>query len=279
MSLKKRLLNTLISRDVRALAERMEFGTGESGYDPWGFHLDEAMLGLSLSKWLYERYFKVQCSGIENVPASGRCLIVANHSGQVFPIDAMMTSTAVALREQHPRAVRAMVERFFPTTPYLGDFVFRMGMTLGDPVNCSRLLQHEEAIIVFPEGERGFIKNPDQKYQLQRMGNGFIRMAVENDTPIIPVGIVGCEELTLNFGREETLARKFGLPALPLSPPLALPTRIYLNFGEPLRYPKADYSNSEYDDMVLNVRERLEQLIAKGLSERTAIYHSPLSAE
>lgn len=267
-----RRLSNLVPRDIRELADKMEFATGPSGYDPWGFHLEEALIGITVCRWLYKHYFRVTAHGLEHVPAKGRCLLIANHGGQVFPVDAMMISTAIALRPEAPRAIRAMAERFFPTTPYLGDLIFRFGMTLGDPVNCRRLLQRDEAILVFPEGERGFIKNPDQKYKLQRMGNGFVRMAVETGTPIIPIGVVGCEELTPNFGRETRLARKLGLPALPLSPPIALPARIYLNFGAATTFAPGNYSEREYDDMVTEVREKLAALIATGLSERKSIY-------
>lgn len=265
-------LQRFVPQELKVLAQQTTFATGPSGYDPWGFHLDEALLGLAASKWLYTHYFRVQTQGIENVPASGRCLIIANHSGQVYPIDAMMTATSLALRANSPRSIRAMVERFFPTTPYLGDLVFRMGMTLGDPINCRRLLRREEAILVFPEGERGFIKKPSQKYKLQRMGNGFVRMAIENNTPIIPLGIVGCEEITPNFGREETLAKKLGLPAIPLSPPIALPAKIRLHFGAPITFPDGSYSEQEYDQMVNEVRTQIEHLIHEGLQKRGSIF-------
>ena len=269
---KQSRLSRWIPKDIRALGERMQFNTSPSGYDAWGFHEEEALLSLAVSRWLYENYFRVQCHGAEHVPHSGRCLIIANHSGQVFPVDAMMIATAVALRDEAPRAIRAMAERFFPKTPFLGDFIFRAGMTLGDPINCERLLNREEAILVFPEGERGFIKSPDQKYQLQRMGNGFVRLAIETGTPIIPVGVVGCEELTPNFGRDTWLAPKLGLPALPLSPPIALPARVHLNFGAPIVFEDGNYSDGEYDAMVRAVRHEIEQLIAKGLQQRTSIY-------
>ncbi|MGM0564014.1 MAG: lysophospholipid acyltransferase family protein [Pseudomonadota bacterium] len=268
----KDTLRRWIPRDILELGDRLHFNTGPSGYDAWGLHRDDALMALTVSRWLYRHYFRVQCHGIDQIPDSGRCLIIANHSGQVFPIDAMMICTAIALRERAPRAVRAMAERFFPTTPFLGDFVFRTGMTLGDPLNCRRLLEHEEAILVFPEGERGFIKDPEQKYQLQRMGNGFVRLAVETGAPIIPVGVIGCEELTPNFGRNTWLAHKLGLPALPLSLPIALPAQVHLHFGEPIHFHHGDFLDSDYDDMVDTVRSRLDELIQTGLAGRDSVF-------
>ena len=45
--------------------------------------------------------------------------------------------------------------------------------------------------MVFPEGARGFVKPYRKRYQLQRFGLGFLRLALETDTPIVPIGIVG----------------------------------------------------------------------------------------
>ena len=97
---------------------------------------------------------------------------------------------ALFLGGDPPRMVRGMGEYYLPTIPFFSVFMHRVGSVVGTPSNCAHLLGQEEAIMVFPEGERGFVKTYRQRYQLQRFGLGFMRLALETDTPIVPVGMI-----------------------------------------------------------------------------------------
>jgi len=121
---------------------------------------------MSLVRPIYEKWFRVDSRGEENVPAEGPVLLVANHSGQL-PLDGVLIGYAIASRKDRPRLPRAMIERFFPTVPYLGIMLNQVGAVLGDPANCARMLQNDEAIIVFPEGIRGSGKLYRDRYQLK----------------------------------------------------------------------------------------------------------------
>lgn len=262
------MIGNLAPQEVRDQLALLPKNVGEFGFDPWGYRSEDAVLGFTMAKLLHDKYFRVQSVGLEHVPATGRALIIANHSGNVFPIDAMMIGAAIFSDPEKPRACRGMIERFFPKTPFIGNLVNRWGAVLGDPVNCIKMLEREEAVIVFPEGERGFVKHFRYRYKLQRMGNGFIRMAVDAKAPIIPVGVVGCEEMNPGLGREEKFARKFGVPTVPLALPIALPARIHLHFGEPIWCGEELEDEESMNNKLQEIRGVIEGLIQDGLDAR-----------
>ena len=146
-------------------------------------------------------------------------LLVANHSGQL-PFDAAMIGVALLIDEEPPRASRAMVEKFVPTVPFVSTFMARWGQITGTPENCRRLLDDEEAILVFPEGARGISKPFSQRYQLQEFGLGFMRLALETGTPIVPVAVIGAEEQAPALS---TSSRSPGCSACPAFPVMPLP--------------------------------------------------------
>lgn len=193
LELKQRLVTSLVTPEIEALVASIPKPLGSFGYDPWGYNEDTFKVGLGAARLLYDKYFRVTARGLENIPAEGRVLIVGNHSGQL-PMDGVLVGVAAATNPHGPRLARAMIERFFPTVPWLGNFLNALGGVIGDPVNCARMLEMDEAIIVFPEGVRGSGKLYRKRYQLQRFGNGFMHLAMTHRAPIVPVGIVGCEE-------------------------------------------------------------------------------------
>ena len=65
---------------------------GDYAVDEFGFdaELNSAVL-MPAALALYRNWFRVQLRGVGNVPATGRAMIVANHSG-VLPLDAIATA-------------------------------------------------------------------------------------------------------------------------------------------------------------------------------------------
>src|SRR5690606_37351486 len=109
--------------------------------------------------------------------------------------------------------------------------------------NAKHLLSHEEALLVFREGVRGISKRFSHRYQLVDFGLGFMRLAVETNTPIVPVAIIGGEEQYISVGNFGSLAKVLRMPNLPILPQLLLPfgvlplpTRYRIQFGEPMRF-------------------------------------------
>ncbi|MEM9070931.1 MAG: lysophospholipid acyltransferase family protein [Myxococcota bacterium] len=268
-----RSLDALVDHDIRQRVQEMGLRHSPYGYDAWGVSATAAARALAIARWFYRSYFRVESTGVENIPA-GRVLLIANHSGQL-PIDGVLIAAAVALEGRPPRHVHAMIERFFAGVPFLNTLMQRVGQTIGLPAHCERLLQSDEAVLVFPEGVRGSGKTVFHRYQLMGFGQGFMRLAMRTNTPIVPVGFVGGEEMAISFSRLLPLARVLGLPYLPLSPTLTLPmpVRCNITFGRPLLF---EGTGNETDDVVLahvnSVEEAIAELLQEGRSRRASIW-------
>ena len=279
---KRQLMNIIEERlgpEVLARLDALDEQLGGRQTDDFGFTPEQLKLILPVAAFLYRHWFRAEVDGLENIP-EGRVLLVGNHSGQI-PIDAAMIGTALLLEATPPRAVRSMVERFVPTLPYVSVFFSRLGQVLGTPENCRRLLGQDVPVLVFPEGARGISKTYDKAYTLQDFGQGFMRLALETNTPIVPVGVVGAEEQYLTPWNLANVARRLGLPSLPLSlnflipligwMPLPVKYRIY--FGRPMHFQgDPDEDESEIGRKVGQVKSEISGLIARGLETRKGIF-------
>ncbi|MGQ9896744.1 MAG: lysophospholipid acyltransferase family protein [Acidobacteriota bacterium] len=274
------LADRLVDAEVDAKMRQIPTTVNEYGYDPWGLHPGTARYGYSLFAWLYRHYWRVQTYGIEHVPP-GRVLLIGNHSGQL-PIDGAMVAVAMLLEANPPRLCRAMVERWFTTVPLLGNFIQRGGAIVGDPLNCERLLQKGEAILVFPEGARGSGKVWKDRYKLVRFGLGFMRLALSTNTPVVPFGVIGGEEQAPSFMDCKPLARLLGMPYFPITPTfpwlgllgmIPFPTKYRIYFGEPLIFRgDPDDRDEVIQRKVDRVKREIRRLIDRGLEEREGIF-------
>ncbi len=257
---------------LRALPTRQN----EYGYDSFGFSVEDARLAALVARFFHHDYFRVESHGVEHVP-DGRVLIVANHSGQL-PFDGIGIGGALLFDRDPPRVVRAMVEKFVPTLPFVSYLFARWGQITGTPENCIRLLEEEQAILVFPECARGISKPFSKRYQLQEFGLGFMRLALSTGTPIVPVAVVGAEEQmpAINFS---PLAKLIGAPSFPISavppflPVFPLPTKYRLYFGEPQSFSgDPDDYDEVIEEMVKVVRNRIQSMLHVGLKERKHVF-------
>lgn len=257
---------------IKALPTRQN----EYGYDPFGFNREEAKAVMLIARFLHRRYFRTQVNGLDYIPP-GRVMLVSNHSGQL-PFDGLIIAAAMLFDAKAPRLLRAMIERFVPTLPYASYLFSRWGQIVGTPENCTRLLEDEEAILVFPEGARGVSKAYTQRYQLQDFGLGFMRLALATKSPIVPVAVVGAEEQAPAFNLRP-LAKILGVPAFPMMPfppffpAIPLPSRYYLYFGEPLCFVgHPDDDDEQIEQMVKHVRFSIESMLRVGLKARKSVF-------
>ncbi len=271
MSLFDQLRDSLLGPDLDEVFDRIPTPVGSFHYDAWGYNKEKSRLAFAVAKKLYDDYFRVTANGLEHVPATGRVLIIGNHSGQL-PMDGVLVAVALATNPDGPRAPRAMVERFFPTVPFVGNFLNQIGAVTGDPANCARMLESEGCIIVFPEGVRGSGKLYKDRYQLQRFGNGFMHLAINHRTPVVPVGIVGCEETMPSVANLEPVAKLLGLPYLPVTTPVPLPARVYLEFGAPMLFDGDNLTEAEVGERVEQVKQSIRGLIRAGLERRESVF-------
>ncbi len=250
------------------------------GYDAWGFHPDTARRALMVCSLLYRYWFRVETHGIERVPA-GRVLLISNHAGQIA-LDAAMIGTAVLLEAEPPRIIRGMGEYWLPTVPWINEVMARTGSVVGTRKNCVDLLENDEAVIALPEGIRGMNKLIWERYQLQEFGQGFMRLALETDTPIVPIAVVGSEEQAPSFANLEGLGRLFGMPAFPITLTwpwcgllglLPLPVKYRITFGDPMHFTG---NPSDEDDVIAEkvdqVKARIATMLAEGLAARRSLF-------
>ncbi|WP_019632306.1 lysophospholipid acyltransferase family protein [Actinomadura atramentaria] len=252
-----------------------EYEVDEFGYDP---DLNRSVL-LPIARTLYEHWFRIEVQGVENLPEEGGALLVANHSGTV-PLDAVMLS--VAVHDEARRPLRLLGADLVYQIPVLGHLSRKAGHTLANREDARRLLDKGELVGVFPEGFKGVGKPFAERYRLQRFGRGgFVRTALDADVPIVPVAIVGAEEIYPKIGDLRPLARLLGLPYFPVTPtfPLLglgglvpLPSRWLIRIGEPM--PLGEYGPDAADDPMTvfeltdHIREVVQQMVYDALLER-----------
>lgn len=275
------------SRMVQQTMDRaMRRLTGEYHEDEYGFDEEFAEAVFPIWEFLYKRWWRVQVDGVDNVPAHGRALLVANHSGTIFPFDALMIGTAIQKEHPLPRWTRALVLNWAFDLPFISYFMRRIGGVAANPANLGRLLGQDEPVMVFPEGAKGFGKPFAERYRVQRFGRGgFVEVALETGSPIVPVAVVGAEEIYPKLGQSDLLAKVSGAPYVPLTPTfpflgplglLPLPSRWRIEFLEPIDLsgygPGASEDRALVFDISEQVRETVQEALFQGLVRRGAAF-------
>ncbi len=260
--------------------------TGEYEVDEFGYdaELTDQVL-MSLLRPVYEKYFRVEVKGVENIPEKGGALIVANHSG-TLPLDGLMMQ--VAVHDHHPagRHLRLLAADLVFVLPVVNELARKAGHTLACAEDAERLLRAGEVVGVMPEGFKGIGKPFSERYKLQRFGRGgFVSTALRAGVPIVPCSIVGAEEIYPMIGNAKTLARLLGLPYVPITPTfpwlgplgaLPLPTKWTIQFGEPI--PTDSYPAEAAEDPMLmfnltdQVREQIQHTLYKLLVQRRSVF-------
>lgn len=258
---------------------------GEFEVDEWGYDAEIADYFALVAGLLYSKYWRVEISGLEHVPAEGRALMVANHSG-VLPMDGAMISYGIREHHSAHRLVRALVANLFPTLPFLSTLLNRTGQVLAHPDNGQRLLEAEELVLVFPEGYKGVGKLYRDRYKLARFGRGgFVKMAVESGAPIIPVAVVGAEETYPMLMNVKPVARVLRFPFFPITPTfpllglfgfLPLPSKWFIDIGKPidahLHQPELADNPAFISDVTDQVRNQVQAMINQRLELRKSVF-------
>jgi len=230
-------------------------------------------------RFLFDRYWRVEVKGARHVPANGPVLLVANHSGAV-PFDGAMIATAVDAERR--RVVRFLYDRFIERVAPLDAFYRRVGGVTARREHARALLEAGETVLVFPEGVAGVAKPFSERYRLRAFSPGFARLAVQHDVPVIPVAVVGAEEIYPLVGRAEAVGKRFGMPYLPITPffpllgplgALPLPTKWSISFGRPMRLQAGDSgSYMQAHDEATRVRRRLQSMVTLLKNRRRSVF-------
>jgi len=256
--------------DIEGRLARLELPFGPSGYDAYGTSREALGAAFRWLRPIYQNYFRVRCHGIEHVPLRTRAMLVPNHSGGVG-IDATMTICACFFELEPPRLAQGMADRFLNRLPLASLIASRTGQLTGLPEHAARLLEDERLLLVFPEGARGTAKLFSERRTVASFPLGFMRLAMQTNTPIVPVAILGAGEALPTVANLERAGRWFGVPYLPLTPyllPWPLPARFELYFGEPLWFTGTGHEDSdEVRSNVERVRAAIESLLDAGAAK------------
>lgn len=271
-------MTSLMDEEFKSRLARVPVRLGSAGVDPFGLDPEWTRYALAFAAALHRKYFRTEVFGAENVP-EGRVLLIANHSGQV-PIDGALIGATLFMDVEPPRFMRAMVEKWTQTLPFVSAYFPRVGQVVGVPENAERLLLQGEALLVFPEGARGISKPFSRRYRLEDFGLGFMRLAIATDTPIVPVAVVGGEEQYISIGSMDSVAKLLGMPSLPIIPQLfipggqlPLPTRYRIHFGEPMRFTgDPDDDDTVIGDKVHVVKSTIQSMLNRALRERKHVF-------
>jgi nucleoside-diphosphate-sugar epimerase/1-acyl-sn-glycerol-3-phosphate acyltransferase len=265
------------------LARRLtgDYQVDEFGYDP---ELVEHVLAPVLRP-LYQRWWRVRTLGLEHIPSSGSALVVGNHAG-TLPFDAMMV--ALAIYDEHPahRVLRMLAADLAFTLPLVAPLARKSGNTLACEDDAERLLRAGDLVGVWPEGYKGLGKPFRDRYRLQRFGRGgFVELALRTGTPIVPVAVVGSEEIYPMVGNLRRIARLLGLPYLPVTPtfpllgPLGavpLPSQWVIEFCPPIETsgygPDAVLDPMVVFDLTDQVRDTIQRTLNKNLAARGSAF-------
>jgi 1-acyl-sn-glycerol-3-phosphate acyltransferase len=255
---------------------QLVFADQGHGYDTFGFDPRALQTAARLGRFAYERYFRVESTGIEHLPRRGAAILVANHGG-TLPLDAVLIVLDVLRRTDPPRVPRPIGDVFIPLLPWVGALFTRLGMVGGARNNFRHLLENGELPLVFPEGVPGIKKGFGRRYQLQTWRVGHVEFAIRHRVPIVPTAVIGAEEAWPLIARIDRF-HWFGAPFLPIPlVPLPLPVRCHVHYGEPIalheRYSTADADDPDATSAAADiVKQAVAALIARGRQQRKGLF-------
>ena len=258
--------------------------TGEYVVDEYGFDPEVTQrFVMTALRPIAQKWFRVEVRGADNIPADGGALVVSNHSGTI-PMDGLMTM--VSTHDATGRHLRPLGADLVFRLPLISSMARRSGATLACNEDAERMLAGGELVGVWPEGFKGIGKPYGERYKLQRFGRGgFVSAALRTGVPIIPLSVVGAEEIYPLVGNVPALARLLGVPYIPITPffpllgPLGLvplPSKWLLEFGEPIRTDEYDDGAADDPMLVFNVtdqvRETIQQTLYSLLMQRRGVF-------
>jgi len=269
-----------LTAEVDAKVDGIPAELNEYGYDPWGYSPKAMKRFILPAAFLYRYYFRCRTTGLENLP-EGRMLLIGNHAGQMA-FDGLMVTTACILEATPPRLSRGMGEYWLGTLPYLSVLLDRTGSAVGTRQTCIDMLNHGECVMAFPEGVRGMNKVYADAYKLMDFGLGFMRLALETDTPIVPVSIVGSEEQNPGIADLKGVAKLLGMPSFPVTLTfpllgpfgmLPMPVRYHIEFGKPMRFEgHAEDEDDVIEAKVDEVKAAISAQLDRGRAARKSIF-------
>lgn len=276
-----------LARPAEAVPPNLDDAVIRKGdVDAWG--RSETMR--TLARWIYgpmyRHWFRAEWAGLENIPADGGALLVANHAAAI-PSDAPVIMHGI--EEELHRPVYGLAEYLFRTLPVVGTMWSRAGGVPAHPDNAYRLLHDDgELVLVFPEGAKGTGKLYRDRYKLHRFGRGgFVEIAMRSGVPVIPIAVVGAEESMPILWKSARLAKLLNIPYFPITANhlvfgpvfgnfMYFPTKFKLRVLPPVYFDvepdEERYSRARVMDEADNIRRRIQEALYEMLRDRRSVW-------
>jgi 1-acyl-sn-glycerol-3-phosphate acyltransferase len=220
---------------------------------------------------ILRKYFRLEVFGTENIPRRGAVIIAPNHSGY-SGFDAFLLGHVV--QTEGKRVPRVLTHHFWFLTETTAIPAHKMGFTEATYDNGIQALKKGNAIVLFPEGEQGNFKPTTERYQVQELKRGFVRMALEAQCAIVPTIILGAEETHINLKKLKfTKFLRGSVIPLPLNI-IPLPAKWRIRFLEPIYLPyKPDAIHDA--DLVHEIAQDIQEKIQEALTNELSLRGNP----
>jgi 1-acyl-sn-glycerol-3-phosphate acyltransferase len=238
-----------------------------------------------------EKWFQPRVRGLERIP-DGPALYVGNHNGGLLSADTFVLGAHV----MRSRGISAMPyglgHEIAISLPGVKQLLVPLGAVRASHENAHRLFARGDKVLVYPGGDLDAMR-PYSKRNRIVFGarRGYIRLALREGVPIVPIVAAGAHEtyLVLHDGRflakALRLDRLFRLEVFPITlsvpwglivgitpPYFPMPTRIFLEFMEPIRFERSGEDAAHDDDYVeqchLRVHSAMERTLTRLAEER-----------
>lgn len=265
-----------VAREARERVGRLELPFSRFGVDNYGVSKKHLANWFTLLGVLYKQYFRVKAYGTEHIPPRGRAMLIGNHSGGIA-IDGAMVIASMFFELDPPRLAQGMVEKFLNRVPLASLWMNRVGQLTGLPENALHLLDDDRLLMVFPEGARGTAKLYWERTSLVHFGTGFMRLALQTNTPIIPFGFIGGGDAFPTVFNSVELGRMVGAPYVPIGlSPIPLPVQLAVHYGEPMIFEgTGNEDDKAIENKVEHVKARIADLIEHGERVRAGFLTLP----
>ncbi len=221
---------------------------------------------------LMRKYFRLEVEGLENIPKRGAAILAPNHSGY-SGFDALLLAHIV--KHDLKRIPRVLTHHFWFLSKATAIPAQKMGFTEATFENGVAALKKNNVVIIFPEGEKGNFKPSSRMYQLQTFKQGFVRMALKTQAPIVPILILGAEETHINLSQLKfSKYLKGTILPLPLNV-LPLPVKWKIKVLPPiyLPYTEENLGDSELiSEIASDLQEQMQESISDEVQKRFSIF-------
>jgi len=279
----------LVARFVRFAWRRSHGTAGHATADDVRARDPELVtLVCDLFRWLGEGYFRWRVQGLEHVPRRGPVLLVGNHSGGLLPSEGFFTALAIHDHLGSERAVYALVHDFMFDDPTLRRYAGRLGMLRAGHVGAHHAFAAGACVLVYPGSDMDTFRPFRDRDRVVLAGRkGFVKLALREGVPIVPVVTAGTHEQLIVLTRGDRLARRLHAhrwartEVLPLAlavpwgltlgfvPYLPLPAQTSVAFLPPMAWPELGPASAERPEDLERCYREVEAAMQAGLDELT----------